>query len=110
MKTHAYLWPPKYLFKISLRKVLIIAFILQLLVTLSLVSILSFRYGQQAVLSVTERLREEITARVTQNLHSHLNIPVSLNQIHSNTIESDLLNPFELKKWRNFLWNQIKYL
>ncbi|OUD12240.1 ATP-binding protein [Thioflexithrix psekupsensis] len=109
MKKHAHLWTHKYFFKISLRKVLIIAFILQLLVILSLVNILSFRYGQQAVLSVTERLREEITARVTQNLQTYLNIPVALNQIHSNAIESQLLNPYELKIWRDFLWKQIKY-
>lgn len=68
---------------ISLRFVLITAFIVLIISTVSLTGWLSFQNSQQAVNDAIHQLRNELTARVQQKLEDYLKIPVLLNQLNA---------------------------
>lgn len=69
--------------KISLRSLLIVPFLLQIVGAVGLVGYLSFRNGQQAVNDVASQLRDELTARIQQQLKNYLEIPFVINQINA---------------------------
>ncbi|MGC1198223.1 MAG: hypothetical protein WA882_15120, partial [Geitlerinemataceae cyanobacterium] len=72
--------PKRLMRHVPLRTVLIVPFILQIVGAVGLVGYLSFRTGQKAVNEVADRLLDEITARVEQNLQNYLRLPHEINQ------------------------------
>jgi PAS domain S-box-containing protein len=78
--------------KLSLRTVLIVPFILQILMAVSLTGYLSFRNGQQAVNNIATQLLSEISQRVEQNLKNFLETPHQINQNNANIIKLGQLN------------------
>lgn len=72
----------------SLRSILIIPFILQLAGAVGLIGYLSFRNGQETVHELSSQLRNEITARIEQQLQSYVDIPHAINRVNA----GDLLN------------------
>ncbi|MFH7244580.1 MAG: SpoIIE family protein phosphatase [Spirulina sp.] len=68
---------------ISLRLLLIIPFVLQIVGAVGLVGYLSFRNGNRAVNDVAAQLRNELTARIEQQLRDYIEVPFLINQINS---------------------------
>ena len=66
--------------KLSLRTVLIVPFIIQLIVAIGLVGYFSFRNGQQAVEGFISLLLSEVTAHVQIHINQHLQAPHLINQ------------------------------
>lgn len=77
-------WLPR---RFSLRTVLIIPFILQILITAVVVGWMSFRTGEHAVNDVVAQLRSEITLRIQQHLRTYLETPHLVNQLNANALE-----------------------
>ncbi|WP_069471015.1 sensor histidine kinase [Candidatus Marithrix sp. Canyon 246] len=96
--------------KLSLKSVIIVPFILQIVTTVGLVAWLSFYNGKQAIEDLAIQLRSEITALIDQHIKTHTAMPHLVNQINSDAIRQDLLkidfsNPQHLV---SYFWNQIK--
>lgn len=69
--------------RVSLGKVLVIPFALQIFAAVSLIGWLSLRNGQTAVNDVATQLRSELTARIEQQLKAYFTTPHDLNQLNS---------------------------
>ena len=93
--------------KISLRLILVLPFILQIIVAVGITGYLSLRNGQKAVNNLASRLRTEVSQRIDQHLDSYMTIPQKVVRISSDTIEMDLLNLQDTKKLGQFFWNQL---
>jgi signal transduction histidine kinase len=96
--------------KLSLKSVIIVPFVLQIVTTVGLVAWLSFYNGKQAIEDLAIQLRSEITALIDQHIKTHTAMPHLVNQINSDAIRQGLLeidfsNPQNLV---SYFWNQIK--
>jgi PAS domain S-box-containing protein len=78
--------------KVSLRTVLIVSFVLQIVVTVGLVGYLSLRNGQQAVNELVSQLRTEISNRIEENVRTYLAIPHQVNQTNAAALRLGQLN------------------
>lgn len=68
--------------KVSLRFILVVPYVLQLAVTVGLVSWLSFWQGQQAVDQVAAQLRDELARHIGDHLENILAEPSQINQLN----------------------------
>ena len=94
--------------KIPLRIVLIVPFVLQVVLVAGLVGYLSFRNGQQAVNNVAHRLRDEVTARIEEHLHTFLDTPHRINQINAGLLHQGLLDAGDQNILERYFWEQIQ--
>ncbi|NEN88055.1 MAG: response regulator [Okeania sp. SIO3H1] len=79
-------------FKLPLRLVLIIPFILQIFAAVGLVGWLSFRNGRQAVNNVVAQLKQELTYRVEATVLSFLEVPHQVTRINLDAIRQGYLD------------------
>ncbi len=91
----------------SLRSVLIVPFVLQLAGAVGLVWYLSQRNSQETVKDMSSQLRNEITARIDQQLKSYVEIPHSINRINGSAL---LTGDLKIQEAQGFhqLWEQAK--
>lgn len=94
--------------KLSLRTVLIVPFILQILAVVSLTGYLSLKNGQQAVNNITAQLLSEISQRVQQNLETFLETPHQINQNNTNLIKLGQLDTQDFAILERHLFEQLK--
>jgi PAS domain S-box-containing protein len=92
----------------SLRKVLIIPFIIQIVAAVGLVGYFSFISGQKAVNDITAQLRDEITTRIQHYIEEHLYKPHLINQLNANAIQSGQLNPNDIPQTERHLFALFK--
>ncbi len=93
--------------KASLRTVLIVPFVLQIVGAVGLVGYLSFRNGQQAVNDVASQLRGEISDRVKQYLDTYLATPHLINQINIDAVRLKQINLQDLPGIERHLFSQL---
>jgi signal transduction histidine kinase len=99
--------------KFSLKSVIIVPFVLQIVTTVGLVAWLSFYNGKQAIEDLAIQLRSEITALIHQHIKTHTAMPHLVNKINSDAISQDLLNitfktTQDLDYLTKYFWNKIK--
>ena len=97
--------------KASLRTVLIVPFVLQIVGTVGLVGYLSYRNGQEAVNDVASRYRQEVSDRIGQYLSSYLEKPHLVNQINANFIRLEKINLKNLEDREHLghhFWQQLQ--
>lgn len=94
--------------KMSLRRMLIVPFVVQIFVAVGLTGWFSIRNGQKAVNDVAGQLRGEITARIHQKLTTYLNTPHLINRINANAIQVGWLNPGNFNQMQRHFWQQIE--
>ncbi|MBD2185340.1 PAS domain S-box protein [Aerosakkonema funiforme] len=94
--------------KIPLRIVMIVPFVLQITAAVGIVGYVSFQNGQKAVKDLANKLMDETTGRIEQNLHTYLEIPHRVNKIKLDALESKVLNMDNLSAWENFLWRLVQ--
>ncbi|MCU0532704.1 MAG: diguanylate cyclase [Hydrococcus sp. Prado102] len=94
--------------KISLRTVLIISSVLQIIVAVGLTGYLSWRGAQQAVNELAYESIEKVSNRVEQNLHEYFSIPELVNKSTLNAIGLGYLNLQNLQPWEKYLWRQVQ--
>jgi two-component system sensor histidine kinase ChiS len=110
---------------ISLRTILIVPFVIQIVIAVALIGGLSFYNGQKAVDDIATQLGSEISARIHQHLKSLTTLPLMINQNNAEAIHLGLLNldciptlpdPFLSSTTVNtcqknvvrYFWNQVK--
>lgn len=80
-------WP-----RVSLRWLLTLPFLLQVLGAVGLVGYFSWRTGQQAVNDLASRLRSETTARIEQRLEAYIAAPHIINRLNATSVKEGTLN------------------
>ncbi len=98
----------KLLARVSLREILIVPFVLQLSVVVTLIGYMSFRNGQKAVQNISSQLRQEISLRIQQHLIAYMAVPPQINQINSDAINLGWLDLNDLEKTGNYFWKQMQ--
>ncbi|MEO0986612.1 MAG: PAS domain S-box protein [Cyanobacteria bacterium J06639_14] len=91
----------------SLRGLLIIPFVVQIIAAVTAVGALSFRNGQQAVNDLAAQLQTEIATRITQQLQSYVAIPHTINQINATALARGDVNILQ-PDGEHIFWQQAK--
>lgn len=95
-------------FKVPLRLVLVVPFVVQLIAAVGLVGYLSFRNSQQAVNDLAHQLMDKTSHLVGQHLDGYLAIPHQLNQLNLDTVELGLLNLQDFPSTGKYFWKQMR--
>ncbi|RUT08557.1 hypothetical protein DSM106972_017250 [Dulcicalothrix desertica PCC 7102] len=95
-------------YRVPLRAVLIVPFVLQIFATVGLVGYLSFKNGQGAINRLANQLMGEIDERVNQHLDSYLAVPQQLNQINTDAASSKILDIQNLEITGRYFWQQMQ--
>jgi hypothetical protein len=82
--------------RISLKLLLIIPFVLQIVGAVGLVGYLSYRSGQKAVENISESLMKEVGDRIHENLKNYFRKPTEVLQSNANAIKLDMI------PWQDF--------
>ncbi|MGF1523855.1 MAG: ATP-binding protein [Leptolyngbyaceae cyanobacterium] len=93
--------------KLPLPVVLVVPFILQMFAAVGLTGYVSLRNGQKAVNEVASQVRNELTARIEQQIHTYVEIPHAINQINVNGMIQGSIDPTRLIG-TDQLWQQAK--
>ncbi|MFB8791295.1 MAG: cache domain-containing protein [Potamolinea sp.] len=93
--------------KVSLRGVLIIPFVLQIVGTVGLVGYLSFKSGQKAVNDLGHQLINEVGDRVEHYLKTYLSTPQLINRINVDAIREGTINLQDLPKLERHMFVQL---
>ncbi|MGD1701256.1 histidine kinase dimerization/phospho-acceptor domain-containing protein, partial [Dapis sp. BLCC M229] len=93
--------------KLSLRMVLIVPFVMQLLASVGLVGYLSYRSGQQAVQNLSERLMTEVVERVNLYIQQNLQTAMQINKMNIEAVRSQTVNLNNLAEIKGLLWKRI---
>jgi hypothetical protein len=93
---------------LSLRLVLVLPFVIQVVGAVGLVGYLSFKNGQQAVNDLADRLMDKNSDLVSKHLDNYLETPQKLNQINLDAIALELIDLKDLKTTGHYFWKQLK--
>jgi signal transduction histidine kinase len=93
---------------ISLRLLLIVPFVLQIVGAVGLVGYLSYRSGQKGVNDVASQLRSETANRIKDNLTNFTDTPYIISQITQGDISLGKLNPEDLNAVEKHLLTQLR--
>jgi signal transduction histidine kinase len=93
---------------VPLRRILVVAFLVQICLAVGLTAFFSIRSGQKAVNEVASELRYEVANRVEQNLQSYLSTPRQILRSNQNVIDVGLLKMEDLTTWESYLIEQLK--
>ncbi|MEQ9667009.1 ATP-binding protein [Coleofasciculus sp. G2-EDA-02] len=99
---------PKPSFKMPLRLVLVVPFLVQITAAVGLTGWLSLRNGEEAVNELASNLRQEIAARIQQKLDSYLQIPHGFNQLNANQTCLTQLEFGSLIYCQKMFWHQMQ--
>ncbi|OQW91457.1 MAG: hypothetical protein BWK79_16840 [Beggiatoa sp. IS2] len=94
--------------KFSLRTVLIVTFVTQIMAAIALTGWLSFRGGQRAVDDLAYQLRDEVTARIGQHLKIYTATPHLINRINADNIRLGLLKLNSIHGLDQYFYKQIQ--
>ena len=92
----------------SLRRVLIIPFILQIVAVITLIGWLSLENGQQAVNTVASQLRSSIITSIEHRLEDYLSVPELITKINIQEIQNRHLDFQSSDKLIAHMRGQIK--
>ncbi|HEY9596315.1 MAG TPA: ATP-binding protein, partial [Cyanophyceae cyanobacterium] len=92
--------------QISLRSLLIIPFVIQIVAAVGLVGYLSYRSGQKAVEHIAKSLIAEIGDRIDQNLRNYLKKPVEVTHNNAEAAKLGILNYHDLPEVKRYFWKQ----
>lgn len=95
-------------FRVPLRAVLIIPFVLQVSIAVGLTAVFSLRNGQNAVNDVASQLRDEVTARILQHLADYVETPQLVTQINANAVQFKTIDLQNAASLERHLWQQMR--
>ncbi len=90
----------------SLRGILIVPYVLQIVLAVGITGYLSFRNGQRAVDDLSQQLQSEISDRVEQKLSNYLEIPHIINKLNAEAVRSGRLDVTDLNGLGDYLFRQ----
>jgi signal transduction histidine kinase len=97
----------KLWYKLPLRFILIIPFVLPLFITVSLVGYLSFKNGEKAVNQLADSLRKESSDRIIQYLDTYLGTPVVVNEMNIKAFDLKMLNFADQDNTLRYFYQQM---
>ena len=93
---------------ISLRNILTIPFILQIILIAGLVGYFSFQNGQQAVKEIAHQLHDKINTHIEGHLKHFLATSHQINQLNANAFYQELPYIKSLENLEHYFWKQIQ--
>jgi PAS domain S-box-containing protein len=90
----------------SLRGILIVPYVLQIVLAVGITGYLSFRNGQRAIDDLSQQLQSEISDRVEQKLSNYLDKPHLINALNVEAVRSERLDITDLNDLGNYLFRQ----
>jgi len=94
--------------KISLRSILTLPFIIQILLVAGLVGYFSFQNGQQAVKEIAHQLHDKINTHIEGHLKQFLDTPHQINHLNANAFYQGLPDVKSLAILEHYFWKQIQ--
>ncbi|MDX2229759.1 MAG: histidine kinase dimerization/phospho-acceptor domain-containing protein [Leptolyngbyaceae cyanobacterium bins.349] len=91
-----------------MRFILVAPFVLQLGAAVGIISWLSLRNGQAAIADLATQLSDQVSNRVSQQLHYYLATPRLVNETNLQAMQLGMLNPYNLDTTRRFFWKQMQ--
>ena len=93
---------------VSIRVLLMTAFVVPIVTAVGLTGWLSIRNGQQAVSELAGQLQTEASKRVSVHLDGYLGVPHQVNQINLDAVELGMVNLQDFNKLGKYFWRQMK--
>ncbi len=93
--------------RFPLRTTLVVPFILQTVTAVSLVGLIAYRRGQQAVNDVAGQLRSEITHRITEKLAAYTEVPRAVNRFNAGAFAQGYIDVSNVSGEHQF-WQQMQ--
>lgn len=94
--------------KISLRLILVVPFVIQIVTSVGLTGYLSLRNGQKAVNEMASRLMTEVSGRIDQQLDNYMEVPHKVALLTSDVIDMGLLDLRDKQQLGQFFWRSLK--
>ena len=94
--------------KFSLRTLLILPFLIQLLGITGLLSYFSYRAHQRTMATMADRIIAETSDQISQSLTNYFQIPLRLTQHHRGEITQGLLDPLGVKTLKTYFIEQLR--
>jgi signal transduction histidine kinase/DNA-binding response OmpR family regulator len=93
---------------ISMRLILIVPFVAQIVGAVGLIGYLSFRNGHQAVNDLVLQLQNSTSIRIQQYLSQYMAEPRKINEINSYALHSGLIAPEDFQSLARIFWKQLQ--
>lgn len=90
--------------QVPLRLILVVPFVLQIFAAVGLTGYLSIRNGQKVVHQVAAQLRNETSDRISQQIHTYLEKPYTVNQTIVAGIAEGQINLTDIQALEHFFW------
>ncbi|MEK7990702.1 MAG: ATP-binding protein [Thiotrichaceae bacterium] len=95
--------------RLSLKFILVIPFIIQLIIVIGVVNWLSYSNGQATVREMLNQLRQEITSRINHEVETLLSIPPMVNHFNTLALDYNEIDVTDVDASARHYWRQIKY-
>ncbi|ESA36184.1 serine phosphatase regulator of sigma subunit [Leptolyngbya sp. Heron Island J] len=95
-------------FRVPIRRVLVVPFVLQICATVGLVGYLSFLNSQQTVQSLTSQLRMEVSARIQKELQGYFETPHEINRLNATALIHDVIDVANATRGEAQLYQQMR--
>ncbi|WP_228015600.1 SpoIIE family protein phosphatase [Leptolyngbya ectocarpi] len=95
-------------FRVPIRRVLVVPFVLQICTTVGLVGYLSFRNSQQAIQNLTSQLRMEVSARIQRELQGYFETPHEINRLNATALLQNILDVKNATRGEAQLYQQMR--
>ncbi|MEL6911132.1 MAG: diguanylate cyclase [Cyanobacteria bacterium J06598_4] len=93
---------------LSLRQILIVSLVAQVLVAVGLTSYFSWRNGRKTVEALALRLSREVTSHTEKHIANYLNTPTTFLKLNRVLADSQRLDLSDLEDLQNSFWQQTK--
>ncbi|MCW6036882.1 response regulator [Spirulina subsalsa FACHB-351] len=101
-------WLTHLLGHIPLRVILIVPFTVQIFGTVALIGWFSYRNGQNAVTTLADQLRNQISGQISQTLTHYLELPHKINSLNQDILDLGLLEVNDLTGLQQHFWRQMQ--
>jgi signal transduction histidine kinase/CheY-like chemotaxis protein len=95
-------------YKVSLQMLFVVPFVLQVTLAGGLIAYIALSYSYQSTTELSQKLTQEILARIEQNLTLYLSFPHQIIENNALAINLNQIDPNNLKKLEDYFYRQIK--
>lgn len=100
--------PKKQFSRLTLRWVLIVPFVVQIVTAVGVIGYLSYRTGQNTLNNLTDKLLIETTDRTLEYLDNYLGQAEHINQINSEAFRTGIINSNDIADLHRYFYRQIR--
>lgn len=93
---------------LSLRRVIIIPFVLEIFAIVAIVGYFSFKNSQESVKQLVTQLRNEVSSNIQYYLDDYLAVPQKINRLNATAIRLGQLNLNDSASLERHLWEQMR--